>query len=82
MDAGESCRIMSESKGGTHPNSLANLRPPWHLGECPNPAGRPRKIPLAKAYRTLLKSLQRGERAGRLYARRLASVLDAGNTEP
>lgn len=25
-----------------HPNSLANLRPPWQPGESPNPGGRPR----------------------------------------
>ena len=27
-----------------HPNSLANLRPPWKQGETPNPGGRPKGV--------------------------------------
>ena len=32
----------SSAKRGTHPKSLANLRPPWKPGECPNPGGKPK----------------------------------------
>jgi hypothetical protein len=31
------------------PNSLANLRPPWKPGECPNPGGKPKIKPLTEA---------------------------------
>ena len=33
---------------------LANLRPPWKPGECPNPSGRPKRKPLTDAYAALL----------------------------
>ena len=61
--------------------SLANLRPPWRKGECPNPAGRPPNVPLARAYRVLLRSFERGDRTARLYVRRLAQALHGENTE-
>ncbi len=32
----------SSARRGTHPRSLANLRPPWKPGECPNPGGKPK----------------------------------------
>jgi len=62
--------------------SLANLRPPWRKGECPNPAGRPPNVPLARAYRVLLRSFERGDRAARLYVRRLAQVLAKPSSGP
>ena len=81
---GRSVRLC-EAADPSHPGearrrSLANLRPPWRPGECPNPAGRPPNIPLARAYRALLRSLERGGRGGRFYIRRLAQAL-AENTE-
>jgi len=67
--------------GKVRVGSLANLRPPWRKGECPNPAGRPPNVPLARAYRVLLRSFERGDRAARVYVRRLAQALHDENTE-
>jgi hypothetical protein len=70
-----------ETSHTINPRNLANLRPPWRKGECPNPAGRPPNVPLARAYRALLRSLQRGDRSARVYVRRLAQALHGENTE-
>jgi hypothetical protein len=37
-----------------HPNSLANLRPPWKKGEAPNPGGFPKSERVDVIYKRLL----------------------------
>ena len=43
--------MQGKHRGGKqHPNSLANLRPPWKPGEIPNPTGISRKRPITDHY--------------------------------
>ena len=52
---------MSKEVGQIHrqktersPRSLANLKPPWKKGECPNPGGRPKGRTVTAALRDLI----------------------------
>ena len=49
------------SRRGTHPNSLANLRPPWKPGDVPNPKGRPTAGAVVKEHWNALAGLSQVE---------------------
>lgn len=53
----KACKKASVKTRKQTPKQLANLRPPWKPGECPNPGGRPKGSGITRWYIPVLNEI-------------------------
>lgn len=59
-----------------HPNSLANLRPPWQPGQSGNPGGRPVRKPITdQLWQLIDEAIEEGKLKGKIKSRAAAEAI-------